>query len=90
MSPLSVVSTTSSASSGSSRASLRSASIVSTSTIPLDEDDERELPGVVKRNQTHHGKVTPEDLISRTAMELFSLVPAPHSVASLFGKWPGL
>ena len=49
---------------GSSRASLRSASIVSTCTIPLDEDEERD-PGVVRRNQTHPGKAAPEDLISR-------------------------
>ena len=86
MSPLSVVSTGSSASSGSSRASLRSASIVSTSTIPLDEDDEREVTGVVRRNQTHQGKPAQEDMISRTASELFSLVPAPTNITTLFGE----
>ena len=86
MSPLSVVSTGSSASSGSSRASLRSASIVSTCTIPLDEDEEREVPGVVRRNQVQHGKATQEDLISRTAGELFSLVPAPTNITTLFGE----
>ena len=86
MSPLSVVSTGSSASSGSSRASLRSASIVSTCTIPLDEDEEREMPGVVRRNQTQHGRTNQEDLISRAAGELFSLVPAPPNIAALFGE----
>ena len=86
MSPLSVVSTGSSASSGSSRASLRSASIVSTCTIPLDEDEERD-PGVVRRNQTHPGKAAPEDLISRAAGELFSLVPASPNIAALFGEF---
>ena len=86
MSPLSVVSNTSSASSGSSRASLRSASIVSTCTIPLDEDDEREPPVVVRRNMTQQGKTSQEDLVTRAASELFSLVPAPPSIAWLFGK----
>ena len=86
MSPLSVVSTGSSASSGSSRASLRSASIVSTCTIPLDEDDERDLPGVVRRNQTQPGKAAQEDLISRAAGELFSLVPPSPNIAALFGE----
>ena len=87
MSPLSVVSNTSSASSGSSRASLRSASIVSTCTIPLDEDEEREQAVVVRRNMTHHGRTTQEDVISRTASDLFSLVPAPPNIAALFGEW---
>ena len=86
MSPLSVVSTGSSASSGSSRASLRSASIVSTCTIPLDEDEERDLPGVVRRNQTQPGKTAQEDLISRAAGELFSLVPPSPNIAALFGE----
>ena len=86
MSPLSVVSTGSSASSGSSRASLRSASIVSTCTIPLDEDEERDMQGVVRRNQTQQGRAAPEDLISRAAGELFSLVPPPPNIAALFGE----
>ena len=91
MSPLSVVSTGSSASSGSSRASLRSASIVSGSTIPLDEDDEREaVTTVVRRNQTSYTRSSgdqDQDIITRTASELFSLSAADPSLSSLFGKY---
>ena len=89
MSPLSVVSTGSSASSGSSRASLRSASIVSGSTIPLDEDDEREVvTTVVRRNQTSYTRSSgdqDQDIITRTAAELFSLSTADPSLSCLFG-----
>lgn len=91
MSPLSVVSTGSSASSGSSRASLRSASIVSGSTIPLDEDDEREaVTTVVRRNQMSYTRSSgdqDQDIITRTASELFSLSAADPSLSSLFGKY---
>ena len=90
MSPMSVVSTGSSASSGSSRASLRSASIVSSTTIPLDEDDERDLSLSigVKRNQSIFSKTYLEDEseINRMAAELFKVMPVDVNVSSLFGK----
>ena len=68
--------------------------IVSGSTIPLDEDDEREaLNTVIKRNQTSLKK-TEEDrdtnIISRTAGELLSLTSGDHSLSALFGTKPSL
>ena len=88
MSPMSVVSTGSSASSESSRASLRSASIVSSTTIPLDEDDERDLSLTVgvKGNQSIFYKIHLEDEsdINRMAAEPFKVMPVDASISSLF------
>ena len=62
---------------------------MSGSTIPLDEDDEREaVTTVVRRNQTSYTRSAgdqDQDIITRTASELFSLTTADPSLSCLFG-----